>query len=82
MNLKAARKFLQLKGIVMIARDNACRCRDEPVSVRDGSDVGGLGFPPSLIRHCLTAFLGWRVAAIEIEVMHVDLFTDAQAALL
>jgi hypothetical protein len=77
-----AQVVLQLEGIIVVACYDACGCQDEPSGVGDGQHVGGLGFLPSLIRHCLTAFLGWRVAAVEVQVMRVDLLTDAQDALL
>lgn len=66
----------------MIARNYARRCQDEPVGVGDRQDIRGLGFLPSLIGDCLPAFLGEHVTAVEVEVMSVELLTDAQDAVL
>lgn len=51
-------------------------CQNEPVGVGDRQDIRGLGFLPSLISHRLTACLGGRVAAVEVEVMGVNLLSD------
>ena len=67
----------QFKGVVMVARDDARGCQNEPVGVGDGQDVGGLGFLPSLIGDVFAPFLGGCMTAIEVEVMRVDLLKDA-----
>ena len=73
---------LQFKSVIVIARDNARCGKDEPVRLSDGQDIGGLGFLAPLIGDRLTAFLGGSVAAVEVEVMRVDLVTDTQNAVL
>jgi hypothetical protein len=73
---------LQLVSVVVIARDNACGCQNETLRVGNGQHIRRFGFLASLIRHRFTAFLGWRVAAIQVEVVRVDLLSDAQNAVL
>jgi hypothetical protein len=45
----------------VIARDNAGRCQDEPVGVRDGQDVGGVKDKISSDRSDLTDNDGHRI---------------------
>lgn len=73
---------LQLARVVVVARDNACGCQDETLRVGNGQHIRRFGFLASLISHRFTAFLGWRVAAIQVEVVRVDLLSDAQNAVL
>lgn len=66
----------------MVAGDDARGRQDAPVSVGDRQDIGGLGFLASLIGYRLTAFLGERMAAVEVEVPGVDLVTNPPDAVL
>lgn len=73
---------LQLESVVVVARNNTCCCQDEPVGVGDRQHVGGFGFLPTLICHRLAPFLDGRVTAVEVQMVGVDLVTDAQNAVL
>lgn len=73
---------LQLEGVVVVACDNASGGEDETVGVGDGQNIGRFGFLASLISHRFTAFLGWRVAAVKVKAMGVDLLMDADDAVL
>lgn len=57
----------EMVGIVMVASDDPSRSHDEAIGIRDGQDVGGLGFLAALIRHRFAAFLGDGVAAVQVE---------------
>lgn len=66
----------------MIASDDTRGRQNAPVGIGDRQDIGGLGFLASLIGHRLAPFLGERMAAVEVEVLGVDLVTDAQDTVL
>lgn len=66
----------------MVAGDDACGRQDAPVGVRNRQDIGCFGFLASLIGHRLTPFLGERMAAVEVEVLGVDLVTNPHEAVL
>lgn len=66
----------------MVARDHARRRQNEAIRIGDGENIAGLGFLASLIGNRLAAFFGGCMTAVEIEVMGVDLVTDAQNAVL
>lgn len=61
----------QIERVVVIARNDACRCHDVSVCIGDRQDVARFRTLASLIRHTLTAFLGNGVTAIQIQVAHV-----------
>lgn len=61
----------QVERIVVIARNDACRCHDVSVCIGDGQDVARFRTLASLVGHTLTAFLGNGVTAIQIQVAHV-----------
>lgn len=66
----------QFPGVVVVAREDAGRGKDEAVAVSDRQDVAGLGAFAALVGHGFTAFLGQRVAAIEIEIGRVKSIPD------
>ncbi len=61
----------------MVAGDNPGRGQHEPVGVSDGQHVGCFRLLSTLVGDRLTAFLGRGVAAVQIDVMGVDLLADA-----
>jgi len=67
-----AQVVLQVKRSVMMTSDTAGAGQDEPVGSGQGQDLGGFGFLAALIGHRLTASLGQRMAAIQIQVMGID----------
>jgi hypothetical protein len=75
-------RVFQLEGIVVVACDYPGGCQNEPIGIGNGQYVGGFGFLASLIGHRLTAFLGRGVAAVQVEVMRIDLLMNIQNAVL
>ncbi len=67
---------LEVEGVVMVARDDACGGQDIALAIGDRQNIGGLGLLASLISHRLTAFLGNRVTAIQIQLRQVKLVVD------
>ena len=59
---------LEVKGVMMVARNNPCTSNDVAVGIRDGQDVTGFGALAALIRHTLTAFLGQGMAAVQVQL--------------
>ena len=59
--------LVKLVGIMMIAGDRFAAREHIATSITQGDDVGRLGLFSPLIGHFFAAFLGRRVAAIEIQ---------------
>lgn len=64
----------------MVACHDTCGCQDETIGIGNGQHIGCLRFLASLISNGLTAFLGRGMAAVQVEMMGIDLLSDAQNA--
>jgi len=62
---------LQVEGVMVVARNDACRSQDVAVGIHEGQDVAGLGALATLIGHTLTTLLGQGMAAIQVQLAHV-----------
>lgn len=61
---------LQVEGIIVIARDEACGRENVAVGIHDGQDVAGLGPLAALIGHTLTALLGKGMTAVQVQLAY------------
>ena len=64
----------------MVARDNSGGCQDEAIGVGDGQHIRSFSFLARLIGHGFIHFLRGGTTTIEVQVMGVDLLSDAQNA--
>lgn len=66
----------QTKSIVMVARHYTRRGQYIPLAIGDGQDIAGWGALARLVGHAFTAFLGNRVAAIQVQLGQIQVRAD------
>ena len=72
----------QTKSVVVIACHDAGRSEDIPVAIGDGQHITGLGALARLVSDTFTAFFGYGVAAIEVQVRQIQILLDRVDALM
>lgn len=63
---------LEVESVVMIASHHARRSEKVPVGIHNRQNVTRLGAFATLIRHAFAAFLGHRMAAIQVQLAQVQ----------
>ena len=73
---------LEIEGIIVLTREDACRSDDITVLVHDRQDVTRLTFLAPLIGNGLAAFLGEAMGAVQVEFRQIQSVADGEKAVL